>query len=256
MHPRSFVVISQRLIGLEFLGFQKDASFSDPRLRTMTADLEYIVSEANRTGLPLSAKQAARVLELWNGDRNSALYSERLGQAASELHNRLLDELDSRLFYVVGQDKAKFLDQNWLSNSKINEAFPSAVPEFKRAGRCFAYTENTACVFHLMRVVDLGLRTVAASLQASYDARNWSGIADKINKLMEQKYQLKTDEWKKSEPFYASVLTDIQAISKAYRNEGVHDARRVYEEADADYLLTVVEHFMANLAANGMKETP
>ncbi len=71
---------------------------------------------------------------------------------------------------------------------------------------------------------------------------------------MEQKYQLKSDDWKKSEPFYAGVLADIQAIGKAYRNEAMHDARKVYEEQDALYLLTLVEHLMTNLAQQGMKE--
>jgi hypothetical protein len=248
-YPGAFALLSRSLLGLSALEIAKELPLNDPRIEGRRTDLEYFAKEAKRIGLPLSSIQANRILEAWNaGDR------ERLSRGAEELDTRIIDELHAKFCYVVAQEKASFLDQGWLANSKIDPAFPSAIPELRRAGRCFAYAENTACVFHLMRVVDLGLRTVADSLQISYEARNWSGISNKITKLMEQKYQLKTDEWRKSEPFYATVLTDIQAISKGYRNEGLHDARKVYEESDADYLLTVVEHFMSNLAANGMKE--
>jgi hypothetical protein len=105
-----------------------------------------------------------------------------------------------------------------------------------------------------MRVIDAGLRSVADSLAISYDARNWSGIGEKIQKSMELKYQHKTDEWKRSEPFYASVLTDLQAISRAHRNPVLHEVERKYTDAEARYLIAVVEAFMQHLCDNGMKE--
>jgi len=249
LFPHIFVALSRRMTALSTVEIVKELSLEDSRVAPLFADVQWFAKEAERIGLPLSAQQAKRVVQMWkNGDK------EGVGRGAMELHNRVLDELETVCCYVVPREKTSYLEHAWPANPRIEDSFPSAIPEFKRAGRCFAYSENTACVFHLMRIVDLGLRSVAASLSVNYDARNWAGIAGKITKSMEQKYGDKTDAWKNQEHFYASVLADIQAISKAYRNEGIHDARKVYEEQDASYLLTVAEHLMTSLAGHGMKE--
>jgi hypothetical protein len=105
-----------------------------------------------------------------------------------------------------------------------------------------------------MRVIDAGLRSVAASLQIVYESRNWGGIGRAIETRLEQKHQDKSHSWKKSEPFYASVLTDIQAISRGHRNAALHEIERKYTDGEAEYLFTMTEGFMRHLSANGMKE--
>jgi hypothetical protein len=138
----------------------------------------------------------------------------------------------------------------------MRKSFPLAWEEMQSAGRCYALSEPTACVFHLMRVIDAGLRSVADSLNIGYDARNWSVIGNKIQSKMEEKYGNKTDDWKQSEPFYASILTDIQAISRGHRNPVLHEVEKKYNDSEAHYLLTVTEAFMGHLADNGMRENP
>jgi hypothetical protein len=62
---------------------------------------------------------------------------------------------------AVPREKAKCCDPKWLTTSVMFVKFPDTVDEFQEAGRCFAYGENTACVFHLMRVADFYFRRVA-----------------------------------------------------------------------------------------------
>ena len=174
----------------------------------------------------------------------------RLAQLSSVVES----ELQSRLFLYINSDKVWSSDSEWLTDTRIYPNFPEAHKELQRAGRCFSYGEQTACVFHLMRVIDSGLRLVYASLGEQYDARNWDGIAKKIESEMEKKYKDKTDDWKKNEPFYASVLTDIRSISRAHRNPALHDIDRKYTDDDAKYLIEVTKAFMTHLADNGMKE--
>lgn len=189
-------------------------------------------------------------------------YFDRGGQSASELatmltelHKRVHEDLDALIFLVVPSDKASFFDIDWLRNTSLFDAFPTAVfPEMQNAGRCYAFGQNEACMFHLMRIVDYGLRLVAASLTIPYDARNWMGIGDAIQKNMEAKYSVKTSDWKQSEPFYASILTDIQAISRGHRNPVIHEIEKKYDDKEAHYMLVVVEAFMSHLAKHGLKE--
>jgi hypothetical protein len=174
----------------------------------------------------------------------------RFDNLSSVIHS----ELASRLLYAVATEKAQYCDPNWLTDTAIFSSFPKAFAEFQRAGYCYAFDECTASVFHLMRVIDSGLRIVYESLGESYDARNWDGIAKKIESDMTKKYQDKSEEWRKKEPFYSEVLTDIRSIGRAHRNPALHEIERIYLDADTKYLIEVTKAFMSHLAQNGMKE--
>jgi hypothetical protein len=65
---------------------------------------------------------------------------------------------------------------------------------------------------------------------------------------MEKKYQIKTDDWKKNEPFYAEILTDLQAIGIGHRNPTLHELEKKYEEREAEYMLTVIKDFARRVA--------
>jgi hypothetical protein len=167
---------------------------------------------------------------------------------AETLYSTMRAELSSMTFKAIPREKKKFCDPKWLTDGPMFEKFSETVDEFQKAGRCFAYGENTACVFHLLRVADFYFRKVADSLKISYDARNWHGIGKKIAEEMEKKYQAKTDEWKKIEPFYAEILTDLQAIGRGHRNATLHELEKKYEEREAEYMLTVMESFARRVA--------
>lgn len=181
---------------------------------------------------------------------NISLNNERTCHHVEAIYSTLKAELRTTLFKVIPKERAKFCDPKWLTTGPIFEKFPETVDEFQRAGRCFAYGENTACVFHLMRVADFCFRKVAGSLEIPYDARNWHGIANAISKKMEQKYQTKTDDWRQKEPFYAEILTDVQAVSIGHRNPVLHELENKYDERDADYMLTVIKSFAKHVAVN------
>ena len=109
-------------------------------------------------------------------------------------------------------------------------------------------------MFHLMRIVECGLKSVAAALGITLDVNGWDKIGKQISEKMQQKYQLKTEEWKKSEPFYASILTDIQAISRGHRNKHLHDIAKNYSDKKAHTLLVTVESFIEHLADEGFHD--
>lgn len=180
----------------------------------------------------------------------SAELRSRFDNLSSVIHS----ELESRLLYAIAVGKTEYCDPSWLCDTPIFANFPYSFREFQCAGRCYAYDECTAAVFHLMRVIDSGLRLVYESLGEVYDARNWDGIAKKIEREMVKKHQEKSEEWRKKEPFYSGILTDIRSIGRAHRNPALHDIERNYSDPDAKYLIDVTKAFMCHLAENGMKE--
>jgi len=200
--------------------------------------------------LPLSKNQIATIIDAVNGDD-----IERVRRSFLELQKRVYEELEAKACFCLPGNKVRYWNPVWLLDTPIYDKFRSAWEEFQRAGHCYAFGENTACVFHLMRIVDFGLRQVAKSLGIEYEARNWNGIGNKIQEKMEQKYKTKTADWKKSEPMYAEILTDIQAIGRGHRNPALHELEKKYEERDAQHMLNVVEGFMLHLAKHGFRET-
>jgi hypothetical protein len=168
---------------------------------------------------------------------------ERLRYHAESVYSILRSELRAVIFKAIPKEKAKYTSLEWLSGTVLFSKYPETVDEFQKAGRCFAYGENTACIFHLMRVTDFFLKKVGQSAGVDYDSNNWSGISHGITKKMEQKYQVKSDDWKQQEPFFAEVLTDIQAIGRGHRNKVLHELEKKYDEREAQYMLTVIEGF-------------
>jgi hypothetical protein len=176
-----------------------------------------------------------------------------LTSALKETAERVFEELSSREFRCLSREKMDFVNHvlNGL-DPLIEMKFPSVPDELFAGGRCYVYNDNTACVFHLMRTVDLGLRCVAASLGITYTSQNWGGISREISAKM--KMTPKTPAWIKQEPIYAEVLMDIQAISKAHRNPVIHEISKNYNDSEAGYILTVVGTFISHLAKHGFSE--
>jgi hypothetical protein len=227
------------------------------------AAINGLLSDATALGLEVTREHLSNlIVEIVEADpskatvengllrlRDASLDSGRSYHHIECVYSTLEAELSSIVFKAVPREKARFCNSDWLLKSPIFEKFPETVDEFQKAGRCFAYGENTACIFHLMRVTDFYLRKVAESIPGTtYDARSWDGLGKLIVKRMEEKYQTKTDEWKSKEPFYAEILTDIQAISRGHRNPALHELEKKYDEREATYMLTVIEGFARHVA--------
>jgi hypothetical protein len=179
----------------------------------------------------------------------AVLTHERMKHHVEAIYKTLTAEIGSFQLRAIPREKSRYCNPKWLADGILTTKYPDSVDEFQRAGRCFAYGENTACIFHLMRVTEFYLKKVADSLQVPFHANNWCEIGKHITKEMENKHQLKTDAWKSSEPFYAAILTDIQAISRGHRNPALHELEKKYDEREAHYMLTVIEEFASHVAS-------
>ncbi len=169
--------------------------------------------------------------------------TSQLSEMLEQLSKRVHEELVERQFFTLSTDKELFFQWYWLADTAIGRpALQSIREEFHRAGRCFAFGENTACVFHLMRVVEWIVKQVAKSLGA-HKVTSLHDAAEVISDQMQKKYQTKSDDWKSAEPFYAQILNDIQAFSRGFRNDTAHNLERVYDDREARHLIGVVENF-------------
>ncbi len=171
-------------------------------------------------------------------------------EAKAELHalsKRIRDELDTQSFLMIPPSKIGYYEgKQPLFGVDVFSRFPSANDDIAEAGKCLALGRSTACVFHLMRVMEAGLKAVAREMGIPY-APSWESYLKQINKQIEMDWKEKTPDWKSEEPFYKEVSGDLQAIKIAWRNPTMHIVRKYTEEASQNIFMAV-KGFMERLA--------
>jgi hypothetical protein len=77
------------------------------------------------------------------------------------LNQIVVDELDEQLFLFVPVERSKYWSDSPLFDEKVQKRLPKSVDDMVEAGKCLAVGRYTACVFHLMRVVEIGAKNLA-----------------------------------------------------------------------------------------------
>jgi hypothetical protein len=138
------------------------------------------------------------------------------------------------------------LSAKQLFGAEVDEALPRAIGDIEEAGKCLAFGRATACIFHLMRVMESGLKSLAAELGIPY-APSWESYITQIEAKIVQRHKRKTKAWKRDEPFYRDILGDLQAVKIAWRNPTMHIVR-TYSVEEAEDVFRCVRTFMKRVA--------
>jgi hypothetical protein len=173
-------------------------------------------------------------------------------QQMHELMNRLSDELETTVMFKIESSKAAYFDPHWLAATPLYSQFPNAWKEIQKAGKCYAYGENTACAFHLNRALEWGLKSLAVHLGKSFHRNSWDSHLKDIEKELQTRYGTAGPRTP-SEQFYSEAAAQLGHMKVAWRNPTMH-IEASYDDAEGLYLLTATEKFMQHLAAKGLKE--
>lgn len=176
-----------------------------------------------------------------------------------QFYESLLAELQPKVFLLLAPDKATFyVEDSDAHAQQIAEAFGHAdiALDFAAASRCFALDEWTACVFHMMRVLELGLRWIAGRLevasQEEIEVAQWGKVIDLIQKrlrLMEKGNVPRVEPF----PLYQEVAAQLGNANWAWRRHVAH-ARAFYDERQARDIMTFVIIAMEKMAVLRISE--
>lgn len=185
--------------------------------------------------------------------------------AASQIRSCLVAELGKRKFLYVSPDRTDCVDSDALFGEKVRDAFPSAAFDIRESGNCMAAECHTAAVFHLMRAVEWGLRTLATDLgirrlrchnkktgKVKHTPLSWSvwdGIISDIKNRIAKRISKAQRGPKKQvyQEFYNPAVDNIERFKDAYRNHVMH-TRRDYLPGEASLIFEQVRYFMRRLA--------
>src|ERR1044072_3749489 len=174
-------------------------------------EVDKAVENCSQIGLVHCVKQLERI------KRSLAYPGSRMCDYIAlvrELQNRIEDELESVMLMQIPVDRARYYEGQNLFGQDVADKFPSAILDIEEAGKCYAVSRHTACVFHLMRVMEIGLRSVAKSLGIpdTNILPSWQSVIDKINKQINAPNAGKSPDWKRVEPFYKGVSAQLFAV--------------------------------------------
>jgi hypothetical protein len=106
--------------------------------------------------------------------------SEQMAFELPHLRNIMFTEIDARTYYGPLTQYAKYFENPKLFGDDVFSAFPSATDDITEAGTCLALERSTACVMHLMRVAEVGLKALAAKVGVIRQ-NDWGAYIRKID---------------------------------------------------------------------------
>lgn len=167
--------------------------------------------------------------------------------AFDDLDGRFQDEIESIKFFYVSPDKMKYFDQQSAFGVDVFTRFPSAEYDIKEAANCFALSRSTATVMHCMRVLEVGLDSLASALKVSRSTRGWGADLRIFSQTWEKQLKAKPKlrGWKRT--FFPEAFSDFRYFADAWRNYSMH-GKAQYGEEEARKVFEHVKGFMQHLA--------
>jgi hypothetical protein len=177
-----------------------------------------------------------------------------LNTRARALRDAIEIELREYLYYQYPKSKGLKL-RAWSSEWATSlSAFPGIREDSFAATDCYALEQNTASVFHSMRVAEHGLRAIASERKVKL-AKNkpleWGTWQEIIKALDDQIKNIASKRPGSAKDgalaFYSGARADLNGFKDEYRNQVMH-VRASYDEHQALRALSKVQAFMERLA--------
>lgn len=124
--------------------------------------------------------------------------------------------------------------------------------ELEEASKCLALGRPTAAVFHLMRLLEVGIGALSLCLSIPDPIkpaeRNWGVI---LRRIMEDGIKMKwpnaADRMSGDGKLFEELHASLDAVKNPFRNATMHVESK-YTDAEAQHILALVKGFMMKLA--------
>jgi hypothetical protein len=161
-------------------------------------------------------------------------------EQAQQLFECMETDLGRRLFMFMPLAESKYYEQEELFGPRVKTRFPEANKEIVAAGNCYATGNYTACVFHLMRVTEMGARAMVTGLkvqkyllnrkgqQIPVELCDWQTLITALQKGVDAKSAGAgtNTRKKKTFEFYNHALGSFRNFKDAWRNHVSHTRER------------------------------
>jgi len=160
-----------------------------------------------------------------------------------------ISALSRRWLFLVNPERVGYFKDPLVGWEKASAQFPRAIPDIEEAGKCLALERGTACVFHLMRVMELGLQDFATVLGVPRGImeKPWGSILGNVDKAIAGLPSTSPAE-KAYRNDCSEAAVHLRHVKDAWRNDVMHP-RESYTPEQAQEVFVSVRPFMNSLAA-------
>ena len=156
-------------------------------------------------------------------------------------------DLDSKHVYIVETEKQKYNTKDFILETRGLSGFyfPSVRRDATQSMLAYVRGLNTACVFHLMRITEVGLRALGRRMHVRLSRKRqlewgqWNEILIEMRKktdiLANRKASNARDELLE---FYRGSIGEFEGYKDAYRNFVMHMREKIeYDDGEAQSLI-------------------
>lgn len=230
-----------------------DARLSPEDRERITANLNYISEQIRKLSLEGPEERLGRIFTglRIGGDPSYATLANEL----NILGQAIEDGIRYERFFRYEREKARPLMRmpgEWAASLA---KFASAQSEIEAGLDCYGLERYPACVFHMMRVAEIGMRALARERQVTFpnhrlEWAEWENVIDQIDSKAKAATagMSRGPERDAARAFYAAAIAQLRAF-KETRNRIMHTRGPVFDDLDALRAINQVRDFMNGLSA-------
>jgi hypothetical protein len=233
------------------------ARLSDADRERLTSNLQGVEQECAQLGLGNADNRLGRI---FTDLRLETPTYAALMRELRTLHEAIEDDIRTEYFFHYRRDRALLFPRipaDWLPTLR---QFKSSTKEIEKGIDCYGLEHYAACVFHMMRVAEIGMRALARERQVSFPRHplewaEWENVIDQIDKKARDAANgiQRGPARDAVRTFYTTAVAQLRAF-KETRNRIMH-MRGEFDELDAERAINQVRDFMNGLSAKIDEET-
>jgi hypothetical protein len=251
-HAQGFLLAQKDIEGSEY---HEQNLPSDEVLQSMVERLTDLTGSLEILETKVTKILSDRMLRLAR-EKKEVLNWKTIFEMMTDLDNRLRDELTLHKIFVLEESKARYFSSDAPQfGAEVSSKFVSAAFEIDEAAKCLALSRSTASVFHLMRLMEIGIRAVARCLDVPDPTkpaeRNWGYILKSIKDELDARggsSPKRTWSAAHDKEFFHSAYVSLDAVRVAWRNPTMHIENK-YTDDEGAHIFLAVKGFMTKLAS-------
>jgi len=204
--------------------------------------------------MPVTAAAARKLLKcLADFGSEPVLATEYAARALedsiTDLMNAFREECTARIVVVIPTASAEFFSPDEpLFGEAVSLKFAKVAADIAEAGTCLALERPTACVFHLMRVVEYAVQRLGKKMHVAIDVdkEGWYQITLHVNKAVEA-LPTATPRQRRVKQAYGAAAAHLNSVRIATRNDVMHP-KATYTDEEAQTLFDATKALMQQMA--------
>jgi hypothetical protein len=243
-YARQYFKLAQSLEAIKWI-LLHDAVAQEELSESVSFWLRPATEACRKLNLDVAKQQLFRIVRYLSS--NNPPDRTELRRKVEELSDRIEDQLHTRMFLYVPSELIAKYEGKELFGPEVEQKLSRATTDIAEAGKCISLRRSTASVFHLMRVMEVGVQEFGTKLGVTFaQDKVWNTIVEQAAKTAKQLPEA-TPQEKEYKEECSLTCAHLDNVRGVWRNNTMHP-KTSYTEEESEIVFTHVRTFMRSLA--------